>query len=64
MKTKGEELLRQGNFLQLCLKMCLPSVIIMLVTVAYNMADTYFIGQTGDPDKIAALSLCGPIFSI
>lgn len=64
MKTKGEELLGQGSFLQLCLKMCLPSVIVMLVTVVYNMADTYFIGQTGDPDKIAALSLCGPIFSI
>lgn len=30
-------------------KMAIPSVISSLVTVVYNMADTFFVGQTGDP---------------
>lgn len=28
-------------------KMAIPSVISSLVTVVYNMADTFFVGQTG-----------------
>ena len=28
--------------------MAIPSVISSLVTVVYNMADTFFVGQTGD----------------
>ena len=39
-------------------KMAIPSVISSLVTVVYNMADTFFVGQTGSaagggsqPDK-------------
>lgn len=32
--------------------------------IVYNVADTYFIGQTGDPSKIAAISLSMPVFTI
>ena len=35
--------------------MAIPSVISSLVTVVYNMADTFFVGQTGDPLQVAAL---------
>ncbi|MCD8023167.1 MAG: MATE family efflux transporter [Lachnospiraceae bacterium] len=61
---KNQELLETGTYPKLLLNLCLPSVIIMLVMVVYNMADTYFIGQTGDSAKVAALSLCSPVFSI
>lgn len=43
-------------------KMAVPSVISSLVTVLYNMADTFFVGQTGDPLQVAAVSLTNPIF--
>ena len=43
-------------------KMAIPSVISSLVTVVYNMADTFFVGQTGDPLQVAAVSLSNPIF--
>ena len=43
-------------------KMAIPSVISSLVTVVYNMADTFFVGQTGDPLRVAAVSLTNPIF--
>ena len=43
-------------------QMAIPSVISSLVTIIYNMADTFFVGQTGDPLQVAAVSLTNPIF--
>ncbi len=43
-------------------KRTIPSVISSLVTVLYNMADTFFVGQTGDALQVAAVSLTNPIF--
>ncbi len=61
---RNEELLGNASFGRLVLNLCIPSVVIMLVMVIYNMADTFFIGQTGDPNKIAAISLCAPLFTV
>ena len=36
--------------------MAVPTMISMLVVVIYNMADTFFIGQTQDPLQVAAVS--------
>lgn len=44
--------------------LAIPTVLSMLVTVIYNMADTYFVGQTGDPNQVAAVSLTMPIFMV
>lgn len=46
------------------LTMALPTIITMLVVVIYNMADTFFIGQTHDPLKVAAVSLATPVFMV
>ena len=61
---KNRKMLEEASFGKLLLNLCLPTILIMLVMVVYNMADTFFIGQTGDPVKIAAISLCAPLFSI
>lgn len=61
---ENQEMMEKGSFKKLFLKMCIPTIIIMLVMVIYNMTDTFFIGKTNDPYKIAAISLCAPIFSI
>ena len=45
-------------------RMAVPTMISMLVVVIYNMADTFFIGQTGDPLQVAAVSLATPVFMI
>lgn len=42
--------------------MAVPTIISQTVTVIYNMADTFFVGQTGDPNQIAAANLCMPVF--
>lgn len=44
-------------------RMAFPSVLGMIVTLIYNLADTYFIAQTGDTNLIAGVSLCAPIFT-
>ncbi len=44
--------------------LALPTIIGMIVLVLYNLVDTYFIGQTGDPNQVAAVSLAMPIFFI
>lgn len=42
--------------------MAVPTVISSLVLVIYNMADTFFIGQTHDPLQVAAVSLTNAVF--
>lgn len=44
-------------------KMTLPSVLGMVVTLVYNLADTFFIAQTNDTAMIAGVSVCAPVFT-
>lgn len=44
--------------------LALPTLISMLVTVLYNLADTYFIGKTGDTKMVAAITLAFPLFML
>ena len=57
-----QELMTELKVSKAVAKMAIPSVISSLVTVVYNMADTFFVGQTGDPLQVAAVSLTNPIF--
>lgn len=40
----------------------IPAMIAMLMVLIYNVADTFFIGQTHDALQVAAVSLCTPVF--
>ena len=44
-------------------KLSLPVVFGMVVSIVYNLADTYIIGQTQDPLLVAGVSLCSPLFT-
>ncbi len=44
------------------LKNAVPAMVSMLMVLIYNMADTFFIGQTGDAFQVAAISLATPVF--
>ena len=46
------------------LSLSLPVVLGMVVTLVYNMVDTYFVGQLNDASQMAAVSLCSPIFML
>ncbi len=62
MKTTEEYLFKDAPIGRAVLSLVIPTVISQLITVIYNMADTFFIGQIGDRNQVAAVSLCMPMF--
>ena len=42
--------------------MAIPTIVSQLITMIYNMADTFFIGLSNDPYKVAAASIVGVLF--
>lgn len=42
----------------------LPAIVAMLMALVYNLADTFFVGQTHNDIYVAAVSLATPIFMI
>ena len=44
--------------------MIVPSVISQLIVLIYNMADTFYVGRTGNPYMVAGTSLILPVFNI
>ena len=44
--------------------MIVPAVISQLIVLIYNMADTFYVGQTGNPYMVAGTSLILPVFNI
>ena len=49
---------------QAVLRNALPAMAAMLMVLVYNLADTFFIGKTGDALQVAAVSLATPVFLI
>ena len=45
-------------------KMILPAISSQLIVLIYNMADTFFVGQTKNPYMVAGTSLILPVFNI
>ncbi len=44
--------------------LAVPTIISQVVTMIYNLADTFFVGQIGDPLMVAAVSLVSPWFNL
>jgi len=44
--------------------MAIPTVISQVITVIYNLADTWYVGLTGNAATVAAISLCLPVYCI
>lgn len=44
--------------------LAVPTVVSQIIVILYSMADTFFIGQTGDPNQLAALSIAFPIYTL
>jgi putative MATE family efflux protein len=42
----------------------LPTVLSNLIGILYNLADTFFLGHTGNTSQIAALSIVTPVFLV
>ena len=44
--------------------MAIPTIVSQVITLIYNLADTFFIGMTNDPYKVAAASVVSILFFI
>lgn len=63
-EEKSLEIFRKAPVPQAVFKNALPAMAAMLMVLVYNLADTYFIGQTGDALQVAAVSIATPVFLI
>lgn len=62
--AEKKELFEDAPVRKAIMTLAVPTIISQLVILAYNLADAWFIGRTGNPLMIAAIALVFPIFSL
>ena len=60
--NQAETLFREAAIPTAVLQNAVPAMLAMLMVLIYNLADTFFIGQTHDALQVAAVSLATPVF--
>lgn len=63
-KTSREDVFRELPVPSALRAMILPAVTSQLIVLIYNMADTFYVGQTNNPYMVAGTSLILPVFNI
>ncbi len=61
---KTTEIFKNAPIPKAVLLNVIPSIISMIMVLVYNLADTFFIGQTNNPYMVAAVSIATPAFLI
>lgn len=62
MKQDNKELFESAPVSRAIIALVIPTIISQIITVIYNMADTFFIGQMDDANQVAAATLIMPPF--
>lgn len=62
MQDKTREVFRNAPVPVAVFTNIIPSIVSMIMVLLYNLADTFFIGQTKDPLMVAAVSVATPAF--
>lgn len=63
-QTKEKQIFEQMPVPRAVFTLAVPTVISQLIVLIYNLADTWFIGQTGDTLQVAAVTVSYPIFML
>lgn len=61
-ENKSFEIFENAPVVKAVLQNALPAMAAMLMVLIYNLADTFFIGQTHNDLQVAAVSLATPVF--
>lgn len=61
-KEKSLDVFSTMSVPQAVIKNAIPAIVAMLMVLIYNLADTFFIGQTHNAYQVAAVSLATPVF--
>ena len=64
MEQKSLEVFESMPVPKAVFKNALPAMAAMLMVLVYNLADTFFIGQTHDALQVAAVSLATPVIQV
>lgn len=64
MRQRQRELYESGNIWKSIAAMAVPSMLIILIMICYQIADMYFVGMLGDNAQIAAISIVSPVYSV
>lgn len=64
MQKNTTDIFRDAPVPKAVLSNIIPSIISMIMVLVYNLADTFFIGQTKNAYMVAAVSLATPVFLI
>lgn len=62
MQNKTTELFRDAPVPKAVINNVVPSIVSMIMVLIYNLADTFFIGQTKNAYMVAAISVATPAF--
>ena len=57
-----EELFEKAPVKKVYYQLALPVVFSMIISMVYNIADTYFVAKTGNTDLVAGITVSSPLF--
>lgn len=60
----GNELFEKEKLSTAYFRLSIPLVLSLVVTLIYNLADTFFVAQTGNTNLVAGVSLGAPVFML
>ena len=63
-QTKEKQIFEQMPVPEAVFTLAVPTVISQLIVLVYNLADTWFIGKTGDTLQVAAVTVSYPVFML
>lgn len=64
MNKNKIEIFKNASIPKAAMTNIIPSIISMIMVLVYNLADTFFIGQTHNPYMVAGVSLATPFFML
>ena len=64
IKTDQDQVFKNFPVQKALRVMIVPAVASQLIVLIYNMADTFYVGQTNNPYMVAGTSLILPVFNI
>ena len=64
METKNLILMERAPVPKAILTLSIPTLLSTIVSLLYNLTDTYFIGLLDDPIQLGAISLAFPVFMV
>ena len=64
LKTDSKEIFESLPVSKALRTMAIPTVVSQIIVLIYNLADTFYVGQTNNPYMVAGTSLILPVFNI